>query len=56
MYKLARLTEADTRLEYDEMGAINVPVDRLYGPHTMRSAMNFDIGGMEERMPVSRRL
>lgn len=53
MYKLARLTGPDTRVEYDAMGAVNVPLDRMFGPQTMRAAMNFPIGGMEELMPVS---
>ncbi|ALC45215.1 CG31874 [Drosophila busckii] len=51
MYKLARLTVPDTRVEYDSMGPVSVPLDRLFGPQTMRSVMNFQIGGMEERMP-----
>ncbi|XP_030570455.1 fumarate hydratase, mitochondrial-like [Drosophila novamexicana] len=51
MYKLARLTGPDTRVEYDTMGAVNVPLDRMFGPQTMRAAMNFPIGGMEELMP-----
>ncbi|TDG44092.1 hypothetical protein AWZ03_009517 [Drosophila navojoa] len=51
LYKLARMSQADTRIEHDEMGAIRVPLDRMYGPQTMRSVMNFPIGGVEERMP-----
>ncbi|XP_017152050.2 probable fumarate hydratase, mitochondrial [Drosophila miranda] len=51
MYKLARLIVPDTRVEYDSMGAIHVPLDRLYGPQTMRSLLKFPIGGVNERMP-----
>lgn len=35
------------------MGELEVPDDRLYGSQTLRSIMNFPIGGIEERMPVS---
>lgn len=52
MYKLARLIVPDTRVEYDAQGAIHVPLDRMYGPLTMRSLTKFPIGGTEERMPV----
>ncbi|KAH8307001.1 hypothetical protein KR044_003136 [Drosophila immigrans] len=51
MYKLARLSQTDTRVEYDSMGPVNVTLDRLYGPQTMRSVNMFPIGGVEERMP-----
>ncbi|XP_017042870.1 probable fumarate hydratase, mitochondrial [Drosophila ficusphila] len=51
MYKLARLIVPDTRVEYDSMGPIHIPLDRMYGPLTMRSLMKFPIGGVEERMP-----
>ncbi|XP_022222564.2 probable fumarate hydratase, mitochondrial [Drosophila obscura] len=51
MYKLARLIVPDTRVEYDSMGAIHVPLDRLYGPQTMRCLLKFPIGGVNERMP-----
>lgn len=53
MYKLARLIVPDTRVEYDAQGAIHVPLDRMYGPLTMRSLTKFPIGGTEERMPRS---
>jgi len=39
-----------TRTESDSMGTVEVPDDRYYGAQTMRSRMNFPIGG--ERMPV----
>lgn len=51
MYKLVRLTQAEVRVEQDSMGSVNVPLDRLYGPHTARAIKNFPIGGIEERMP-----
>uniref|UniRef100_A0A6P4FK88 fumarate hydratase n=1 Tax=Drosophila rhopaloa TaxID=1041015 RepID=A0A6P4FK88_DRORH len=51
MYKLARLIVPDTRVEYDSMGPMHIPLDRMYGPQTMRSLMKFPIGGVEERMP-----
>ncbi|XP_030385724.1 probable fumarate hydratase, mitochondrial [Scaptodrosophila lebanonensis] len=51
IYKLTRLVVPDTRVEHDTMGSVNVPLDRYFGAQTMRSLMNFPIGGMEERMP-----
>ncbi|XP_037969881.2 fumarate hydratase, mitochondrial isoform X2 [Plutella xylostella] len=39
------------RKEKDTMGELEVPDDRLYGAQTVRSVMNFPIGGIEERMP-----
>jgi len=55
MYKLARLIVPDTRVEYDAMGPMHIPLDRMYGPQTMRSLMKFPIGGVEERMPVKKK-
>jgi len=37
------------RIETDTMGEVKVPADKYYGAQTMRSLMNFKIGG--ERMP-----
>ncbi|XP_039500082.1 probable fumarate hydratase, mitochondrial [Drosophila santomea] len=51
MYKLARLIVPDTRVEYDSTGPVHIPLDRMFGPQTMRSLMKFPIGGVEERMP-----
>ncbi|XP_034481634.1 probable fumarate hydratase, mitochondrial [Drosophila innubila] len=51
IYKLARLTQTEMRVELDAMGAVNVPLDRLYGRHTTRALKNFTIGGIEDRMP-----
>ncbi|KPJ17273.1 hypothetical protein RR48_08764 [Papilio machaon] len=39
------------RKEKDTMGELDVPDDKLYGAQTVRSVMNFPIGGIEERMP-----
>ncbi|KAH9640053.1 hypothetical protein HF086_017614 [Spodoptera exigua] len=39
------------RKERDTLGELEVPDDRLYGAQTVRSVMNFPIGGKEERMP-----
>ncbi|XP_043913980.1 fumarate hydratase, mitochondrial [Protopterus annectens] len=40
------------RLEYDTFGELKVPNDKYYGAQTVRSTMNFKIGGVTERMPV----
>lgn len=40
----------DYRIESDSMGEVQVPADRYYGAQTMRSKMNFPIGG--DRMPT----
>lgn len=40
------------RIEYDTFGELKVPNDRYYGAQTVRSMMNFKIGGMSERMPI----
>lgn len=53
IYKLAGLTQTEMRVELDAMGSVNVPLDRLYGRHTVRALKNFPIGGVEDRMPVS---
>ncbi|KAF7247905.1 Fumarate hydratase, mitochondrial [Varanus komodoensis] len=40
------------RIEYDTFGELKVPNDKYYGAQTVRSTMNFKIGGVTERMPV----
>lgn len=40
------------RKESDTMGEVQVPADKYYGAQTVRSVMNFPIGGETERMPV----
>ena len=42
-----------TREESDSFGIINVPDEKYWGAQTQRSLLNFDIGGMEERIPSS---
>lgn len=41
------------RKESDTMGTLDVPNDKYYGAQTVRSTINFPIGGEFERMPVS---
>ncbi|KAJ8719833.1 hypothetical protein PYW08_012008 [Mythimna loreyi] len=45
-------SSALARKERDTMGELEVADDRLYGSQTLRSVMNFPIGGIEERMPI----
>lgn len=40
------------RIEYDTFGELKVPTDKYYGAQTVRSTMNFKIGGATERMPI----
>ncbi|XP_039739133.1 fumarate hydratase, mitochondrial isoform X1 [Pteropus medius] len=40
------------RIEYDTFGELKVPNDKYYGAQTVRSTMNFKIGGVTERMPI----
>uniref|UniRef100_A0A8D0H8P2 Fumarate hydratase, mitochondrial n=1 Tax=Sphenodon punctatus TaxID=8508 RepID=A0A8D0H8P2_SPHPU len=48
-----RTSTQDTfRIEYDTFGELKVPNDKYYGAQTVRSTMNFKIGGVTERMPV----
>ncbi|KAI8115422.1 hypothetical protein FF38_03066 [Lucilia cuprina] len=42
---------ADYRIETDTFGELKVPADKYYGAQTMRSQINFPIGGPTERMP-----
>lgn len=41
----------DFRTEKDTMGEVKVPADKYYGSQTVRSTINFPIGGEFERMP-----
>lgn len=43
----------DFRIESDTFGELKVPSDKYYGAQTMRSMLNFDIGGEHERMPLA---
>ncbi|XP_023016430.2 fumarate hydratase, mitochondrial [Leptinotarsa decemlineata] len=44
-------TMADYRIEKDTFGELKVPSNRYYGAQTVRSTINFPIGGEFERMP-----
>uniref|UniRef100_A0A8C5K2P4 Fumarate hydratase, mitochondrial n=1 Tax=Jaculus jaculus TaxID=51337 RepID=A0A8C5K2P4_JACJA len=49
----ARMASQDSfRIEYDTFGELKVPTDKYYGAQTVRSTMNFKIGGVTERMPI----
>ncbi|XP_019864881.2 fumarate hydratase, mitochondrial isoform X1 [Aethina tumida] len=48
---LKTATMADFRIEKDTFGELKVPNDRYYGAQTVRSTLNFPIGGEFERMP-----
>lgn len=43
--------DAGYRIESDTFGELKVPEDRYYGAQTVRSTINFPIGGPSERMP-----
>ena len=45
--------QEEFRIESDTFGELKVPVSKYYGAQTVRSTMNFAIGGPTERMPVS---
>jgi len=46
-----KATMADFRIEKDTFGDVKVPSDKYYGAQTVRSTINFNIGGEYERMP-----
>lgn len=46
-------TMAD-RIEKDSFGDVKVPSDKYYGAQTVRSTVNFQIGGEYEKLPVSK--
>ncbi|EDW30722.1 GL13348 [Drosophila persimilis] len=46
-----RMASQEFRVESDTFGELKVPADRYYGAQTMRSQINFPIGGTTERMP-----
>ncbi|EDW72678.1 uncharacterized protein Dwil_GK17051 [Drosophila willistoni] len=39
------------KLERDALGSLEVPNDRYFGAQTMRSSLQYHIGGQEERVP-----
>ncbi|KAB0793947.1 hypothetical protein PPYR_13571 [Photinus pyralis] len=45
------MCQKKVRKEKDSFGELDVPVDKYYGAQTVRSTMNFDIGGETELMP-----
>ncbi|GAA6082705.1 fumarate hydratase, mitochondrial [Tachysurus ichikawai] len=48
-----RMTSSESyRIEKDTFGELKVPSDKYYGAQTVRSTMNFKIGGVTERMPI----
>jgi fumarate hydratase class II len=49
----ASICDVGVRKESDTFGELEVPSDRYYGAQTVRSTMNFRIGGEKEQMPVS---
>jgi len=50
MVQIGRISMANTRIEIDTFGPIEVPADRYWGAQTERSRRNFRIG--EELMPL----
>ncbi|XP_034123128.1 fumarate hydratase, mitochondrial-like isoform X2 [Drosophila guanche] len=46
-----RMASQEFRVESDTFGELKVPADKYYGAQTMRSQINFPIGGKTERMP-----
>jgi len=51
MFKASKC-DVVVRKESDTFGELDVPNDRYYGAQTVRSTMNFRIGGETEQMPV----
>uniref|UniRef100_A0A3Q3XPP3 Fumarate lyase N-terminal domain-containing protein n=1 Tax=Mola mola TaxID=94237 RepID=A0A3Q3XPP3_MOLML len=49
---VSRMAASEYRLERDTFGELKVPADKYYGAQTVRSTMNFKIGGPSERMPI----
>lgn len=52
-FHITMTTEKDVgfRTEADTFGELKVPNDKYYGAQTVRSTINFPIGGPTERMP-----
>lgn len=48
----AASSSGNFRVESDTFGELKVPGDKYYGAQTLRSMMNFNIGGDHERMPL----
>ncbi|XP_055326606.1 fumarate hydratase, mitochondrial-like isoform X1 [Sitodiplosis mosellana] len=47
----ASKASGEYRTESDTFGELKVPADKYYGAQTMRSKINFPVGGDRERMP-----
>jgi len=45
------MNKAGVRMERDTFGELEVPNDKYYGAQTVRSTLNFPIGGDSEKMP-----
>jgi len=45
------MNKSGVRIEKDTFGELEVPNDRYYGAQTVRSTLNFPIGGDTEKMP-----
>lgn len=48
---LNQFQSGEFRTESDTFGELKVPADKYYGAQTMRSKINFPVGGDRERMP-----
>jgi len=48
----SRQMSSGYRIEADTFGELKVPNEKYYGAQTVRSTMNFPIGGDSERMPL----
>jgi len=46
-----KMAEEEVRIESDTFGELKVPASKYYGAQTMRSKINFPVGGDTERMP-----
>lgn len=51
MFVVSASMSENVRIESDTFGELKVPADKYYGAQTMRSVINFPIGGPSERMP-----
>ncbi|KAJ6627328.1 Fumarate hydratase, mitochondrial [Pseudolycoriella hygida] len=46
-----KMADEEVRIESDTFGELKVPASKYYGAQTMRSKINFPVGGDTERMP-----
>ncbi|XP_037036480.1 fumarate hydratase, mitochondrial-like isoform X1 [Bradysia coprophila] len=47
----SKMASEEVRIESDTFGELKVPASKYYGAQTMRSKINFPVGGDTERMP-----